>query len=99
MRFSNRLVNSGVDLIPTLCDYAGIATPTALPGLSLRDATNGPRKYVVISNKMVQGAPIAGRLHTPSGRIVRSKCYKYCVYDEGQQRESLFDLEMDPGNG
>ncbi len=29
--------------------------------------------------------------------MVRSQRYKYCVYDEGKQRESLVDLVRDPG--
>ncbi|MEO6817628.1 MAG: sulfatase-like hydrolase/transferase [Edaphobacter sp.] len=94
---STRLVNTGIDLIPTLCDYADIPIPSTLPGLSLRNSTNDPRKYVVASNKMVQGAPVDGRVPTPSGRMLRSRHYKYCVYDEGKQRESLVDMEKDPG--
>lgn len=94
---SARLVNTGIDLIPTLCDYAGIAVPSGLPGLSLKNANIDPRQYVVASNKMVQGAPIDGRKLTPSGRMVRSHRYKYCAYSEGNHRESLVDLEKDPG--
>ena len=33
----------------------------------------------------------------PAGRMLRSERYKYCVYDQGQHRESLVDLEKDPG--
>jgi len=29
--------------------------------------------------------------------MIRSKRYKYCLYDEGDFRESLFDMEKDPG--
>jgi choline-sulfatase len=29
--------------------------------------------------------------------MVRSQHYKYCAYSEGRQRESLVDLERDPG--
>ena len=29
--------------------------------------------------------------------MVRSQRYKYCVYDHGEHRESLVDLESDPG--
>ena len=29
--------------------------------------------------------------------MVRSERFKYCVYDKGQHREELFDLERDPG--
>jgi len=94
---SRRLVNTGIDLIPTLCDYAGIPAPASLPGLSLRDPAKDPRQYVVVSNRMMQGAPVDGRTPTPEGRMLRGQRYKYCVYSEGMRRESLVDLEKDPG--
>ena len=99
---ANRLVNTGIDLLPTLCDYAGIAPPPGLPGLSLKDTANGkvaadPRQYVVVSNRMVQGAEVDGRVPMPDGRMLRGQRYKYCAYSEGKQRESLVDLETDPG--
>jgi choline-sulfatase len=99
---SSRLVNTGLDLIPTLCDYAGIPIPGSLPGLSLKETANGnnaadPRQYVVVSNRMVQGAEVDGRIPMPEGRMVRGQRYKYCAYSEGKHRESLVDLEKDPG--
>jgi len=99
---SNRLVHTGADLIPTLCSYADIPVPKGLPGLALQDTANGksdrdPREYVVVTNHMVQGAEIDGRLPTPDGRMVRSQHYKYSVYSEGRHRESLVDLQEDPG--
>jgi choline-sulfatase len=99
---SNRLVHTGVDLIPTLCGYAGIPVPRGLPGLALHDTANGrddrdPREYVVVCNRMIQGAEIDGRLPTPDGRMVRSQRFKYCAYSEGARRESLVDLDRDPG--
>jgi choline-sulfatase len=99
---SDRLAHTGVDLIPTLCGCAGIPVPPGLPGLSLMDTANGsgskdPRDFLVVSNKMVQGAPVDGRTPAPDGRMVRSGRYKYCVYNEGARRESLADLEKDPG--
>ncbi|HEY5212694.1 MAG TPA: sulfatase-like hydrolase/transferase [Acidobacteriaceae bacterium] len=94
---SARLVNTGIDLLPTLCDYAGIAAPGTLPGLSLKNPAIDPRRYVVVSNRMVQGAPIGGRVPHPDGRMVRGQRYKYCVYSEGNRRESLVDLQTDPG--
>lgn len=94
---SDRLVNTGIDLIPTLCDYAGIAAPSRLPGMSLKNANSNPRQYVVASNKMVQGAPVDGRVLKPTGRMVRSRQYKYCAYSQGGRRESLVDMEKDPG--
>ena len=99
---STRLVNTGIDLIPTLCDYAGIQAPDGLPGLSLKDSANGvtshdPREHVIVSDRLIQGVPVDGRLPTPDGRMLRGQRYKYTVYSEGKHRESLVDLEKDPG--
>ena len=93
---SDRLVHTGVDLIPTMCGYAGIPVPAGAPRRSTSRAT-AEREYVVVCNKMVQGAPIDGRTPEPDGRMVRSRRYKYCVYSEGKRRESLVDMEKDPG--
>jgi arylsulfatase A-like enzyme len=93
---SGRLAHTGVDLIPTLCDYAGIPKPEGLPGVSLR-AGRDSREFVVVCNRMAQGAPVDGRSPVPDGRMVRSRRFKYCAYSEGDLRESLVDLEADPG--
>ena len=99
---SDRLVTTGVDLIPTMCDYAGIPLPKDLPGMSLKPTANGkasaePRQYVVTSIKMVQGAKIEGAMPVCNGRMVRSPRFKYCVYDIGRRRESFVDMDKDPG--
>lgn len=94
---SPRLVNTGIDLMPTLCDVAGITPPQNLPGMSVRRAAEDPRQYIVVSDKMLEGAPLDGRKPNPTGRMLRSQRFKYCVYSEGQRRESLVDLEKDPG--
>ncbi len=99
---SDALLNTGIDLIPTLCDFAGIEVPQDLPGKSLRQAALGrarawTRRFVVSQNHMVQCEPVDGKKLTPHGRMVRSERYKYCVYSEGQRRESLVDMESDPG--
>jgi hypothetical protein len=99
-RTSDALVNLGLDLLPTLCQYGGVAAPAALPGIGLRDATAGsarPRPYIVVENKMVQGDPVDGVKPEPSGRMVRSRRFKYCAYDMGARRESLVDMDRDPG--
>jgi choline-sulfatase len=99
---SERLVNTGIDLFPTLCELAGIGKPGGLPGVSLRasaldPAVADPRRYVVSENKMVQGSPVDGRTPELAGRMVRSARFKYCAFDIGERRESLFDEENDPG--
>ena len=99
---SRTLLNTGVDVIPTLCDFAGIAVPAGLPGKSLKAPALGrapawKRDYVVSQNHMVQCVPVDGKHLQPHGRMVRSDRYKYCLYSEGQRRESLVDMEKDPG--
>ena len=99
---SDRLVNTGTDLLPTLCEFAGIPAPAALPGRSLRASvqdpkTADPRTHVVSEINMAQGGPVDGQTPTLLGRMVRSRRFKYCAYSIGTQRESLFDQDRDPG--
>ena len=83
------LVSTGLDLIPTLCDFAGIAKPPALAGRSVKplavapDAQHDWRNSLVVEN---QGS-----------RILCSERFKYTVYDHGLPREMLINLEDDPG--
>jgi arylsulfatase A-like enzyme len=98
----DRLVNTGVDLLPTLCQIGDGAMPDDLPGESLVPLLLGKeaparREYVIVQNHMVQGAPVEGKSPKPRGRMVRSDRYKYCVYDWGEHRESLVDMQSDPG--
>ena len=78
----------GLDLLPTLCDCAGITAPEGLHGLSLRPVAEG-------------GEPKAWRNHvaceSQNGRMVRTGRFKYCIYDSGEHREQLTDLREDPG--
>lgn len=100
---SECLVNTGIDLLPTFCDFAGIDAPSDLPGASLKSTAedaNAPcpdRSSIVVQNCMVQGAEVDGAKPEPSGRMVRSDRYKYCLYDMGEHRESLVDMKADPG--
>jgi len=85
---SQHLVSSGQDVLPTVCDFAGIKPPAALLGRSVRALAEGRatpewRPYVVSE--------------TRGGRMVCSCRYKYCVYAKGERREQLVDLEKDPG--
>ncbi len=82
------LVSNGLDLLPTLCDYAGIETPEGLSGMSLRPPAQGMnlrlwRNFIVSESQ--------------SGRMLRTDRFKYCIYDSGGNREQLTDLKNDPG--
>jgi choline-sulfatase len=82
------LVSTGLDLLPTICDYAGVQKPTHLLGKSLRPLAEGKRvkqwrSYVASENSW--------------SRMIRSQRYKYCAYSSTDSMESLVDMENDPG--
>jgi arylsulfatase A-like enzyme len=84
---------SGLDILPTLCDYAGIAPPEGIRGSSLRTAIEGgswKRRYVV-SELAVYGTP------ERQGRMLRTRRHKYVAFNGGARPEQLFDLDLDPG--
>ena len=91
---SHHLV-SGVDIVPTLCDYAGIELSVVQRGASLgkvvRDPNANWREHLVAELADDTGDK------TRAGRMVRSAKYKYARYSHGDQNEQLFDLESDPG--
>ena len=86
---------SGLDLLPTLCDYANIAAPTGLPGHSVRPVIENPalpgRSCVVTELQAFMSD------ESKKGRMIRTARYKYVVFSHGQRPELLFDLETDPG--
>ena len=101
-RVSEKFTNTGIDILPTMLDFASLPRPAKLPGVSLRSLTLGQpvaswRDDVVVQNNMSQTFPVAGNVPTTEGRMIRADRYKYCVYVHGQYRESLVDLEKDPG--
>jgi len=87
-RPDRRHLVTGMDILPTVCDYAGIQPPPNVRGTSLRPILEGSgplnREHIVIE---VPG----GR-----GRMVRTQRHKYVTYD-GDPVEQLFDVRDDPG--
>ena len=84
----DHLVSTGLDLIPTVCDFAGVPVPTALQGRSVKLLAQGPaaqpwRSHLVVENQQ--------------SRLVLADRWKYMVGAGGEIREMLLDLERDPG--
>jgi len=82
------LVSTGLDILPTICDYAGAKIPAHLPGKSLRPLAEGNsdvewRNYVVSENAW--------------SKMIRSNKYKYIIDDSVNDNETLIDMENDPG--
>jgi len=92
------LVNTGIDLIPTLCGLGGIDVPAHLSGVDWSGVlTSTPPAdlpdHLVIETEF-------GTFGEPAGvmaRAVRTPRYKYMVYSQGEHREFLADMEEDPG--
>jgi arylsulfatase A-like enzyme len=79
---------SGADVLPTLCELAGLPVPTGTSGRSVRPLIAAPhaswRDYLVAELN--------------DARMVRTAAEKYIVYQRAQQTaEFLYDLHNDPG--
>ena len=83
----DHLVSNGLDLLPTVCDYAGIIGVADHRGRSLRPLFEG---------KDVDWRETLG-VESEIGRMVISKeKFKYMKYDAVSTEEQLFDLNQDP---
>jgi len=95
---AKQLVNTGLDLIPTLCGLAGIACPSHLAGQDWSEAVSSPnlpqrRDHVIVETEFGTYGKPSGYM----GRAVRTERYKYMVYNQGDHHEFLVDMEIDPG--
>ncbi|MCX7047507.1 MAG: sulfatase-like hydrolase/transferase [Candidatus Sumerlaeota bacterium] len=77
---------SGMDLAPTLCDYAGIETPPKARGKSLRP---------LLEKKPVEWRDFLVSESATTGRMVRTVDYKLITY-KNDPVEQLFDMKADP---
>ena len=82
------LVSTGLDILPTICDYVGVSKPAHLLGKSLRPLAEGAsvkkwRRYVLSENSWF--------------KMLRSRRFKYCVDNSDGNSESLCDMKNDPG--
>lgn len=90
------IISTGLDLFPTLCDFASVKIPEKMMGKSIKPLLEGKvtaldREFTVVETKF-EGKQAYGT----SGRAVVGKKYKYVLYNWGKNREQLFDLEKDP---
>jgi arylsulfatase A-like enzyme len=86
---------SQIDILPTLCDYAGIEEKPSFTGQSLRRIIEQPasewRDYLVV--ELADYSPDPSR----KGRMVRTADFKYNIYSKGEDNEQFFNLLDDPG--
>lgn len=81
------LISNGLDLVPTILDYAEIPPPKYLMGKSLRPLLEGgeykEREAVTVESEL--------------GKMVATKEYSYHLYDDGENREQIFEAKTNPG--
>ena len=81
---------SGIDLVSTLCAYAGVAPPPLTSVQNLRPALEGH-----VARNVRRFLPVEMSMRAV-GRVVRSERSKYAVL-AGEAVEQLFDLQLDRG--
>lgn len=92
----SQLINNGVDFFASVCQWAGIRMPDSLHGVSyarLAETGNDSlqhQEYIVTETLFDKGG-------NTRGWALRTKRYKYVLYDKGRYREQLFDIENDRG--
>lgn len=90
------LVCNGIDIIPTICGFTGVAKPNYLKGIDLSKKIANPelklRDTLVIETDFADNE----ELLNISGRAVITDDFKYIVYNEGEIKEQLFNLNEDP---
>ncbi|MEN9906907.1 MAG: hypothetical protein RLZZ540_48 [Bacteroidota bacterium] len=96
-RTDDMLVCNGIDIIPTICGFTGIAKPNYLKGIDISKRIENPtlqlRDTLVIETDFADNEELLGI----NGRAVITKDFKYIVYNKGEIKEQLFDLSKDPG--
>jgi arylsulfatase A-like enzyme len=101
---------SGVDVFPTVCDYAGVPVPEGLPGLSLRPLLEAAAADTTGSSQAWRDFAFVESNYW--GRAIVGERYKYITEYRPKEDEDyvppgpgdaplgieqLFDLETDPG--
>ena len=89
------LTQPTLDLLPTLCDLAGISVPVEKQGISLAPTLKGEKQKKTHPYVVSEWHSEYEYVVTP-GRMVRGPRYKYTHYLEGNGEE-LYDMKKDPG--
>lgn len=80
------LVSNGLDLLPTLTDYAGLKSESDPRGLSLKPLLEGKSEW----RKTLGVESEVGRM------VINEEGYKYIRYFGDNVEEQLLDLNLDP---
>lgn len=81
------LACNGLDLLPTLCDFANIKTPEGLTGVSLKPVMTGKAKSIDRKYLFTE---------TTAGYMILDGRYKYALYDGPANNVLFTDTKADP---
>ena len=87
-RIENKTLVSGLDIVPTVCDYLNIPAPPKMQGISL--------KPILAAEKTADRDCIVIELLSNQARVIRSNKYKLIKF-MNDPAEMLFDMQTDPG--
>lgn len=98
----NRLISSGLDLFPSICELAGIQAPDGLLGRSIvplmASASEIPWRDYVVTELSYGNWVDQYHVDTfPKARMIRTEGFKYVAFDRGSLKEQLIDMNNDPG--
>jgi choline-sulfatase len=85
---SIHVVSNGLDLMPTLCEWAGVSPPPGLGGRSLRG---------IVEEGSTHSWRAALPVECVIGRAIVTDRFKYCLYDIGTNQEHVHDRQSDQG--
>lgn len=91
---NSSLINIGIDIYPTICEYAQANIPDGLKGISLKKMVEGTAEN---SHKSIFVETNLDGLQGGRGWAVIKGDYKYIYYRFFKNREQLFNLKDDKG--
>lgn len=90
---SGALTNIGLDIYPTLCDYAGITVPGNRNGKSLKPLLEGK---ITTNHNSIMVETLLDGINLRAWCVIEGN-YKYVYYRMFKHKEQLFDLKADKG--
>jgi choline-sulfatase len=82
------IVSTGLDIIPSLCDFADISIPDESKGFSIKNIATGKSADKWRTYSVAEGW---------KARTVFDGRWKYMISGDSNKQEMLFDLKNDPG--
>lgn len=79
---------TGLDVVPTICDFAGVEAPKNYRGISIRGIAAGKKK--------ADREFIVSEMNNDKGRMIRTADYKFIAFRD-DSNVLLFDMKNDPG--